>query len=376
MFLCCRSRMEATVKLDFDEKRKLIDIDKAQLAQIFDKFRTFGLAPLYMQGHEDSLFRKHMSFSNAYKDMSNPMMKASESNVEYVDIDYDAEFASFMALLSAVSVALSSVKPSTTNVSDDVEVLDTVLRCFVPFPALSYKEIYLEYGSKNHLVGGKIDLMVGSCSNDNKPVVKVLEKSRDSGVRNVHLASIGEGKTTDVPLLPMSSVNSAFNMDVKQNLSLVQPMVELMAISEVCNENQLVPVINIFGNRENFRPFLYFHEYDVMLTTPKPFTYMLDNKTLCLNGLIMLHLLCNIHRYLFYADKLRSIQSTGWAKAKSDYNPTAYQGSVVTDEAPKSASKNTNRMDPHFHTESKRANDLKRWYASEAGPSQSKRQKE
>lgn len=70
MFLCCRHRMddiEATVKLVFDEKRKLVDIDKAQLAQIFDKFRTFGLAPLYMEGHEGSLFRKHMSFGSAYK---------------------------------------------------------------------------------------------------------------------------------------------------------------------------------------------------------------------------------------------------------------------------------------------------------------------
>ena len=37
-------------------------------------------------------------------------------------------------------------------------------------------------------------------------------------------------------------------------MSSVQPMmVQVMAISEVCNrdENKLVPVINIFGNRES-----------------------------------------------------------------------------------------------------------------------------
>ena len=44
--------IEATEKLVSHEKRKLVDIDKAQLAQIFDKFRTFGLAPLYTEGHE------------------------------------------------------------------------------------------------------------------------------------------------------------------------------------------------------------------------------------------------------------------------------------------------------------------------------------
>ena len=48
-------------------------------------------------------------------------------------------------------------------------------------------------------------------------------------------------------------------------MSPVQPMVQVTAISEVCNrdENQLVPVINIFGNRESSdQLFLYFHEYD------------------------------------------------------------------------------------------------------------------
>ena len=58
-----------------------------------------------------------------------------------------------VALLSAVSVALSATKPSTT---DDVEVLDAVLRWFVPLPGLSYKEIYLKCGGKKILVGGKL----------------------------------------------------------------------------------------------------------------------------------------------------------------------------------------------------------------------------
>lgn len=56
--------MEGEVKLVFDEKRKLVDFDKRHLAQIFDKFKIFTLAPLYMEGHEGALFRKLVSFTD------------------------------------------------------------------------------------------------------------------------------------------------------------------------------------------------------------------------------------------------------------------------------------------------------------------------
>lgn len=138
---------------------------------------TFGLAPLCMTGHEEKLFCKHMNFSTARHDMTNPTMGASKIITEYVEIDYSAKFVSFVARLSAVLQVMSTIKSSTTP---DVEVLETVLRCFVPIPPLSYKEIYLEHGSKNNLVGGKIDLLVGSGSNGGKPKLRVVGKSRDS----------------------------------------------------------------------------------------------------------------------------------------------------------------------------------------------------
>ncbi len=116
--------------------------------------------------------------------------------------------------------------------------------------------------------------------------------------------------------------------DVKQNKTLVQPMLQVMALSEVCDCKSLTPVINIFGNRQNFRPLLYFKDYDVMLTTPLPFTYMINNNELCLEGLIMLHVLLNLHRYPFKEEKVKKMKQTGWAKAQTDNNPQAYKHSI------------------------------------------------
>lgn len=132
-------------------------------------------------------------------------------------------------------------------------------------------------------------------------------------MKNLYLVSISEGKSTDTNLLPIPTVTSDFTHDTDQNMSLVQPMLETMAISEVCEEeSNNVPVINIFGNRENFRPLLYFKTYDVMLTTPKPFTYKYG-KEVCLYGLVLMHLLCGIHKYSFHTNELRRTKTTGWA---------------------------------------------------------------
>ena len=345
-----------TFVLDFDEKRKRVDIELAKVASVFSEVKSFGLAPLVMEGHE-SLFTKHMSFREAHKHMKNPVMKLSEINTNYVTIDYEVEYEAFKNMVSALSQAISSIKVTTSDETADVDVLETVLRCFVPFPQISYKEVYLEKGSRNKLVGGKIDLLVGSEGNGNKQVFKLKENSREATLRNVYIVCIAEGKKIDVNHISMASVNSDFTGLVKQDMSLVQPMVELMAISEVCeHQNEEVPIINIFGNRQTIRPLLYFKKYDVMLTTPKPFTFMISSKELCLHGLILFHLLCNMHRYPFHVDKLRNTNSTGWAKAQGDNNPRAYGRSIVTNEAlPQLQAINSNIMFPHLHTEDSRS---------------------
>lgn len=199
-------------------------------------------------------------------------------------------------------------------------------------------------------MGGKIDLLVGSKGNGNKKRLVIEEQSQGARTMSeIWIVSIAEGKKPRVNLLPIKSIKSDFKEETKQNLTFLQPMVELMAMSEVCQHPQEeVPLINIFGNRNSFRPLFYFKKYDVMLTTPKPFTFMIDNRTLCLNGLFMFHLVCNLYRYPFKTRKLQMTKVTGWARAKLAHNPEAYKHSVVTDEA-EASTINSNIMNPHLH---------------------------
>ena len=70
----------------------------------------------------------------------------------------------------------------------------------------------------------------------------------DPGVTNVYVGSAAEGKNVSVSLHPVSRAKNDFKEDVEQNVTLVQPMVEVMAISEVCVSRADIPVVNIFGN--------------------------------------------------------------------------------------------------------------------------------
>ena len=142
------------------------------------------------------------------------------------------------------------------------------------------------------MVGGKIDFLVGSLCNGNKPILKMHEKSRDRKFRTVLLGSLLEGKKPSVSLYPLHSTSRTFTETVTQNATF---------------ENDEVPLMNIFGNRNTFRPLLYLKKYDVLLKTPKPFTFLDDTKTIHLIGLAMLQILFKIHRYPFKATELQGL---------------------------------------------------------------------
>ncbi len=67
--------IEGQIKLDFQEKRKIVDFAIENLVESWLKFKNFGLAPLYLQNYETTLFCRHFSFADAEKHMGNPMMK-------------------------------------------------------------------------------------------------------------------------------------------------------------------------------------------------------------------------------------------------------------------------------------------------------------
>ena len=142
----------------------------------------------------------------------------------------------------------------------------------------------------------------------------------------LHVGSAAEGKNVGVNLHPVSSAKDDFKQDVKQNVTLVQPMVEVMAISEVCVSGADIPVVNIFGNRENFRPLLYFKEYNVVPPTNNDTCFLIHlqqfdrqgSNIFALSECTVLMLLLNLF-FFFSVHKLIQIAHTTQARLIEDF---------------------------------------------------------
>lgn len=105
----------------------------------------------------------------------------------------------------------------------DKPYLQGVLTTFIKFPTVSYNEVHLEYHSKKKLVGGCI---IGSESNGNKPYIYVHPKNV-----SIYLGSLLEAKSSSKCLAASNS--ASFDQSSEEIKALIQPMLELMAISEV-----------------------------------------------------------------------------------------------------------------------------------------------
>ena len=66
---------------------------------------------------------------------------------------------------------------STSEMTQDKPYLQGVLMTFLPYPAVAYNEVHLEYSSSKHVVGGSYDVIVGSETNGVKPVIKIEDNS-------------------------------------------------------------------------------------------------------------------------------------------------------------------------------------------------------
>lgn len=93
----------------------------------------------------------------------------------------------------------------------------------------------------------------------------------NSQLRNLYVVTINESNhVRQSGHLPDSRTQPG--LDLK---ALYQPATELISFSELCQFTcKCVPLINIFGSRHTFRPLLYLRDYDVLLTTETPITFL------------------------------------------------------------------------------------------------------
>ena len=124
---------------------------------------------------------------------------------------------------------------------------------------VSFTELSLECKSKKKIVGGRLDLGVGSKSTGIKPSL-VIEGYAYSF--SLYLGCLGEAKAADVSLAHCKKKEEDLD-DIKATL---QPMLEAMAVAEIAQcTAEAVPLVNILANKSAFRPFLYWRQKDVLL---------------------------------------------------------------------------------------------------------------
>ena len=92
-----------------------------------------------------------------------------------------------------------------------------------------------------------------------------------------------------------------------------------MAMAEVAIlPDDTVPIVNIFGSKMVFRPFIYFKKLDVMLTTPNVIPIRPDTESLNMLGLLILFSMFQFHKphYIsFNMEEMSQLHKTGWRDA-------------------------------------------------------------
>lgn len=205
--------------------------------------------------------------------------------------------------------------------------LHHLLRLFVnKIPILSFSQLTIESHTKRKLVGGAIDIAVGSNSNGNKPTIVI---AGFPGRVSLFLGCFGEAKASDVPV---------GRLGFEEVKSVIQPMFEVIVAAELAIfENDMVPLVNIMGNKTAFRPILYWRKFDVLITTPDVVPLRRNENTLDIQGLLLLFVLFQFHNVgvvSFDEEALKQHSKTGWAQALAA-GEDSYKNSKITLPSPR-----------------------------------------
>ena len=287
------------------------------LEESWNDLTRLGLVALTLKGHEDTLFKTHLSFKSAKEKLKAPIMSPSQPLHGIMRVDISNLHKRLLNQLSPLLEAIFHFAFSDDAVANENKVdkpyLQSVLAMFVRFPAVSYNEVHLEYHSKKHLVGGSVDVVVGSKGNGNKPYI-YMEPHNVA----IYLGSLLEAKSSTHRLASSASDRASFEQASEDTKALIQPMLELMAISEVAHfPNDGVPLVNIFANKFVYRPLMYFKGCDILLTTPRPLHLRREVDIVDGLGLLFLFLLFQLHNVRicsFDMEKVKRFPRSGWGE--------------------------------------------------------------
>lgn len=158
-------------------------------------------------------------------------------------------------LVGSLCLNMRDVEPLLPDdESGDKIVLETILHTIHGIGSSVFNECKLESKTKNNLVGGNLDLIIGAEHNGDRP--RIFIHNQVSGPIALYSAIVGEAKKRGFGLLPAKRARTECLTEL---LTFGKPLLELLALSQVCVfPNEKIPLVAIFGNRTCFRPILYF----------------------------------------------------------------------------------------------------------------------
>lgn len=293
----------STISRIQERNKRFLSFNGPSLSDAFVKMQKILFVPVILQG-TDKLWKEHISFTDAHKKFTQgPLLGAAKGLHHYVQFDVVAALQSFEDVVKPIAAHILSIDESSIAAEDDTggdkEVVEQVLELFVE---CIYKEVCIEAGTNNKVVGGKIDFVGGITANGNRPKLCI-----DNQV-SIYLVSMMEAKKKGEHLA--QSAPNEKSTDIKTTL---QPILETTVLAQKCDcPHSEVPLINIYANRYFFRPYLYFKHHDVMLTTLGVVPYRTEESIHTI-GLQLLHFLFSIHMYPFAADVLNTLEKTRWS---------------------------------------------------------------
>lgn len=270
--------------------------------------------PLYsveLQGH-DRLFQDGFEISSASTFFKQPPNLQLEGTLnafinlsaeDLIQLSYEVN-----SKLSPITIFLSSYFKFIATVEKDVgKFYQDFLSCFLNLPLTAQREVHFK-NVKPSCPRGSIDGLIGRSGNGNRPMATVKNTQDFSQVYVLSTQEVELGE---------SSITS----DKEDLKTVYQPIVQICAFSEMCVFcSDYIPLIEIYGDENTVRPFIYFREFDVLMTTDRPFTFW-HNDSVHTHALALLCLLFQVNPF---HSKIKDIRKCGWQAAKLKYCPNGY----------------------------------------------------
>lgn len=212
------------------------------------------------------------------------------------------------------------LRDTEVDESASAKFLQEFLSLFVGGANVTMRELFFRNIASEKCVSGSIDVVVGKPTNGGKPVITFPE---GASLQTIVLACVAEAKPQLSGGLPGSTLSPGLEL-----LAIYQPMLQLCAISEMCKfTKRNIPVISFYGSHQSLRPFIYFREYDVMLSTVTALNIQNSNSSF-MHSVAFVKLMFMISNFNFTENKLRLTPKTGWKLAKT-YNAGAYMNAQL-----------------------------------------------